>query len=105
VLAAAAGDLAAEAVDDGAAEGSVLSRAQAPSRLLHLPHGALKVAPGEDDVALLAGIDHGVGVRESGGDGLVGGNTFDAGLGAGDDGLLHELRRRDDDGEVRRLIA
>ena len=57
---------------DCAFDGSVVPVSEAPARVLDFPHGALQIAAGEDDVALLAGVDHGVRIGEARGDGLVG---------------------------------
>ena len=78
-----------------------LAAAEKPAvRFLNFVHGPLQVAPSEHDPARLAGGDHLVGVGQTAGDRLVGGDSPDAGFGAGDDGLLHVFRRRNHRGDV-----
>ena len=100
VLATAAGDLAAESVHGHSQGPAVSTRVQALAGFLNLGHGALQISACKNDSPFPAGFDHGVGIRQPGGHGLVGGDTLDPGFGTGDDGFLHILAGGDDRGQV-----
>ena len=100
MLAPSARDLAAETVDRSSLESAPFPPVQLAAGLLNVPLGPLQVAAGKNHAPLLAGLHHGVGVRQAGRDGFVGGDPFDSSLGAGDDRILHELGGSDNGGDV-----
>ena len=84
----------------GAAQLPVVAGAQPAGHLLEVGKRPLEVAAGEDDAALGAHVDHLVGVGEAGLDRLVGGDSLDPRLGAGDHRFLYVLAGQDDGGDV-----
>ena len=104
LLAAPARNLQGPAVDCGPDDLAEVATPDHRRGLLHLAHRPLEIATGVDHSARLARLHHAVGVREDGGDGLVGRDALHPSLSAGDHRVPVVLGGRDDRDEVRHLV-